>query len=83
MASRLAMLRDLDLDRRAQQQRWKRNEARILEILDIRDAISDDLIDAIGADADLPAGLRADLPEAYTGNELPMSPDAPPLALDP
>ena len=78
-----AMLRDLDLDRRAQQQRWKRNEARILEILDIRDAIGDDLIDAIGAEADLPAGLRADLPEAFMGNELPMPPDVSPLALDP
>jgi hypothetical protein len=77
------LLRDLDLDRRAQQQRWTRTQARIKEILDIRDAIGDDLIDAIGADADLPVGLRADLPKADIGDELPTSPHAPLLALDP
>jgi hypothetical protein len=51
--------------------------------LDIRDAIGDDLMEAIGADIELPAAFRAELPAAEIADELPMSPDGPPLALDP
>jgi hypothetical protein len=77
------LLRDLDLDRRALEQRFRRTEVRILEILDIRDAIGEDLIDAIGADAELPAGLRSEPPVVDVDDELQTPPDGSETSLEP
>lgn len=78
----LGLLRDLEQDKRALDQRWKRTERRIREILDVRDAIPADLIDAVGADVELPAPLRAEFP-ADTVAELPRPSDSPAIALEP
>jgi hypothetical protein len=55
------LLHDIHQDKRALDQRWKRTERRIQEILDVRDAIPLDLQDAIDADTELPAALRAEI----------------------
>jgi hypothetical protein len=68
-----SLLKDIDQDRRALERRWKRIELRIREILDIRDAIGDDLLDAIGADAELPPAFRTELPAADVEDELPIT----------
>ena len=47
----------------------KRTEVRIREILDIRDAIGDDLMEVIGADTESPAAFRAELPFAETADD--------------
>jgi hypothetical protein len=78
-----SLLQDVDQDKRALERRWKRTEVRIREILDIRDAIGDDLMEVIGADAELPAAFRADLPAAEIADGLPTPLYGPPLALDP
>ena len=57
-----SLLQDLDQDKRALERRWKRTEVRIREILDIHDAIGDDLMEVIGADAELPALSGPSLP---------------------
>jgi hypothetical protein len=78
-----SLLQDLDQDKRALERRWKRTEVRIREILDIRDAIGDDLMEVIGADAELPAAFRAELAVAETDDELPSLLAGPALALEP
>jgi hypothetical protein len=78
-----SLLQDIDQDKRALERRWKRTEVRIREILDIRDAIGDDLMEVIGADAELPAAFRAELPTAEIDLELPAPLHGPLLALDP
>jgi hypothetical protein len=76
-----SLLQDLDQDKRALEQRWKRTEIRVREILDIRDAIGDDLMEVIGADAELPAAFLAELPAPDVDDQPP--PDGPALALEP
>jgi hypothetical protein len=78
-----SLLQDLDQDKRALERRWKRTEVRIREILDIRDAIGDDLMEVIGADAELPAAFRAELAAAETDDKLPPPLGGPALALEP
>ena len=78
-----SLLQDLDQDKRALERRWKRTEVRIREILDIHDAIGDDLMEVIGADAELPAAFRAELAAAETDDELPPPLGGPALALEP
>jgi hypothetical protein len=78
-----SLLQDIDQDKRALERRWKRTEVRIREILDIRDAIGDDLMEVIGAGTELPAAFRAELPAAEAADELSMSPSDLSLALDP
>jgi hypothetical protein len=77
-----SLLQDLDQDKRALERRWKRTEVRVREILDIRDAIGDDLMEVIGADAELPAAFRAELPAPDVDGDL-APPDGPALALEP
>jgi hypothetical protein len=78
-----SLLQDIDRDRRALEQRWKRTEVRVREILEIRDAIGDDLMEVIGADAELPAAFRAELPSTEIDHELPAPLHGPLVALDP
>jgi hypothetical protein len=56
------MLRDLSREKRAFEQRWKRTEGQITDLLKVRDAIGFDLIDAVGADVQLPSAFCARLP---------------------
>jgi hypothetical protein len=56
------LLRDLDQDRRALEQRWKRTEQRIRELFATLDAIPLDLREVLGADVELPHAFRAELP---------------------
>jgi hypothetical protein len=70
------LLHDLDQDKRALEQRWKRTERRIREMVATLDAIPLDLRDVLGADADLPPALRAEFPGTGTPAELPASPAA-------
>ena len=65
-----SLLQDIHQDKRALERRWKRTEIRIRDILEIRDAIGDDLMEVIGADAELPAAFRAELPAAEMPDEL-------------
>jgi hypothetical protein len=60
------LLHDVEQDRRALEQRWKRTERRIRELGATLDAIPLDLRDVLGADADLPPALRAELPSDET-----------------
>ena len=53
------LLAELESDRRALQQRWKRTQRRIEELTDTLYAIPLEIQEAIGADAELPAGPRA------------------------
>ena len=68
------LLHDVEQDRRALEQRWKRTERRIRELSATLDAIPLDLRDVLGADADLPPALRAELPADETYAELPAPP---------
>ncbi len=82
MLGRIAaqLLHDLEQDKRALEQRWKRTEKRIHEMAATLDAIPLDLRDALGADADLPPALRAELPAAETFAELTApAPPRPPV----
>ena len=76
------LLHDLEQDKRALEQRWKRTERRVREMAATLDAIPLDLRDALGADIDLPHALRAELPAADTFAELPAPPDAAVLLSD-
>jgi hypothetical protein len=78
-----SLLQDLDQDKRALERRWKRTEVRIREILNIRDATGDDLMEVIGADAELPATFRAELPAADLHDDLPTLRTSPALTLEP
>jgi hypothetical protein len=78
-----SLLQDLDQDKRALERRWKRTELRVREILDIRDAIGDDLMEVIGSDAELPSAFRAELPAADADDEPPTPHDDQVLALEP
>jgi hypothetical protein len=69
------LLGDLAQDRRALEQRWKRTERRIHDMAATLDAIPLDLRDVLGADADLPPALRAELPADETFAELPAPSD--------
>ena len=72
------LLQDLEQDKRALEQRWKRTERRIHELDATLGAIPLDLRDVLGADADLPPALRAELPGTATPAELSPSPAAVP-----
>jgi hypothetical protein len=78
MLGRIAgqLVHDLEQDKRALEQRWKRTERRIRDMAATLDAIPLDLRDALGADIDLPPALRAELPAHKTFAELPAPPGA-------
>ena len=68
------LLHDLEQDKRALEQRWKRTERRIHEMAATLDAIPLDLRVVLGAGAELPPALRAELPAAETFAGLPALP---------
>jgi Uncharacterized protein conserved in bacteria (DUF2130) len=56
------MMRELSREKREFEFRWKRMEGQITELLQVRDAIGFDLIDAVGSDVELPSAFCAKLP---------------------
>ena len=62
LAGRGRMLHDVRLDKNALEQRWKRTEKNIREILAVPMAIPLDLLERLDGGTELPPGLRAELP---------------------
>lgn len=58
------LLNELRLDRNALEQRWRRTEKYIGEILEVREAIPLDLLERLDVGTELPPGLTAELPPA-------------------
>lgn len=76
------LLAELESDRRALQQRWKRTQRRIEELTDTLYAIPLEIQEAIGADAELPAGLRVEVIAADQMDEPSAAPAGQVLALE-
>ena len=77
------LLQDVEQDKRALERRWKRTEVRIRQIMSIRDSIGGDLIEAVGADTELPAAFRVELSAVEAADEPSMPTDGPAPTLGP